>query len=188
MSPVYDKHVVVRDLADDAFLVTRATIDWHHDDADSSDPPVVSISGGMIDVWVCGGHARIPLPEGARAAGSSSPVEPGIVEPHADAPSSSTPVSAAEAAAWAERCNEGWSKFKAGEFAAAKLDFDAALIVLERAQDDKGRRSLGACLYNRGRIAEQEGKVAEARGLYRRSLAVRPNDTVSARLDSLGPE
>jgi hypothetical protein len=62
---------------------------------------------------------------------------------------------------------------------------DAALTVLEQAQDEKGRQSLGACLYNRGRIAEWEGQFRETRDLYRRSLAVRPNTTVSARLDSL---
>jgi hypothetical protein len=88
----------------------------------------------------------------------------------------------------AERCNQGWSSFLAGDLAAAKLDVDAALTVLERVTDERGQRSLGACLYNRGRIAEQEGDLGHARELYRRSLAARPNDTVQARLDSLGSE
>jgi hypothetical protein len=107
---------------------------------------------------------------------SDSPSAPDVALP---------PVSAEAAATAGKRCGEGWTKFQAGELAAAKLDVDDALLLLERARDSRGLRSLGACLYNRGRIAEQEGNLDEARRLYERSLAARPNDTVAARLDSL---
>lgn len=94
-------------------------------------------------------------------------------------------ASADEATAAGKRCGEGWSKFGSGDVAAAKIEIDAALSVLERAQNTRGRKSLGACLYNRSRVAEQEGEAAKAREFYQRSLAARPNDVVQARLDAL---
>jgi hypothetical protein len=172
LSSTHDQHIVVTGQADGSFLVTRVTIDMHTDKSQLRTAARVSVSGEMLDVWVCGGHARVARP--AAEPSSANPTLPG--------------VSADEAATAAKRCAQGWSSFQAGQLADAKLEIDAALTVLERARDDKGRRSFGACLYNRGRIAEQEGNVADARDLYRRSLAARPNDTVSARLDSLGPE
>jgi hypothetical protein len=184
ISDTFDKHFVIAGLGEGTFLVVQVTIDMQKIALEKREElghaPRVQISGGRLDVWACGGRARLPLPSPVE----SSALEPSVPEPSPTAPSL-PPASADEAATAGKRCNEGWSKFKAGELAAAKLDVDAALTVLERARDEKGSRSLGACLYNRGRIAEQEGQIVEARELYRRSLAARPNDTVSARLDSL---
>ncbi|MEM9074449.1 MAG: hypothetical protein AAGE52_38500, partial [Myxococcota bacterium] len=45
--------------------------------------------------------------------------------------------------------------------------------------------TLGACLYNLGRVAEESDSVAAA-ALYAESVSVRPNATVQARLDALG--
>ncbi len=141
----------------------------------------VEVTSAGVEVWACGGHAKLPLPAlenpGEAADTDALPTEPAPVV---------VPVSADEAAAGAKRCNSGWSLFSAGDLAGATLEIDAALAVLERAADERGRRSLGACLYNRGRIAEQAGEVASARDFYQRSLAARPNDTVAARLATLG--
>ncbi|MGE0788253.1 MAG: hypothetical protein AB7S26_21450 [Sandaracinaceae bacterium] len=67
----------------------------------------------------------------------------------------------------------------------------AALRVLERATEG-ARRSLGACLSHRGRIAEEggDGRAARAfwsRAFYERSLVARPSDVVRARRDGLTP-
>jgi hypothetical protein len=169
MSDTFDRHIVITGLADGTFLVMQATIDLRRR-GERGQAARVAISGDTLDVWVCGGRARFSL----SSPGAPSPVAPSL-----------PPASADEAAAAGKRCGEGWSRFQAGRLADGKLEVDAALTVLEQAQDEKGRRSLGACLYNRGRIAEWEGQFRETRDLYRRSLAVRPNATVSARLDSL---
>jgi len=74
----------------------------------------------------------------------------------------------------------GWAYFNAGKL-------DEAQDRLERAlkyADNAGSR--GAIFYNLGRVAEAKGDNTLAIELYTRSLAVRPNDTVSARLISLG--
>jgi tetratricopeptide (TPR) repeat protein len=174
-------YVVVTALAGGSFLVTRVTIDLSDDRTHRSYPAAfVEVSGDMLHVWACDGDARLPLPGGARAPDPSTSDSGSSVDG-----SRLPPVSAEEAAAGGKRCAEGWSRFNAGELAVAKLDVEAALTVLERAVDERGLRSFGACLYNRGRIAEEEGDPEAARSYYRRSLAARPNDTVQARLDSL---
>ncbi len=65
-------------------------------------------------------------------------------------------------------------------------DFDTAerecRLALARADSDRTR---GAVLYNLGLIAEARRDFAAARDHYRRSLAVRPNATVRARLEAL---
>jgi hypothetical protein len=129
---------------------------------------------------------EIALPDPSVVAPvAAAPHPPASNKASSDEDDSDTNVIIDETKLAAERCNAGWAKFQAGELARAKVDVDAALTVLERAQDERGKRSLGACLYNRGRIAEQEGELDAARELYERSLAARSNDTVRARLDSL---
>lgn len=49
-------------------------------------------------------------------------------------------------------------------------------------------RTLGACLYNRGRAHEALGETSAAIVDYADSLDLRPNDTVSARLAALVPD
>jgi hypothetical protein len=137
----------------------------------------VEVRGELVDVWGCGSHTTLPLPP--RGGSSGGDEAPSPTEP---------PASADEAAAAGKRCGAGWTLFKAGDLAGAKLEIDAALALLERATNERGRKSLGACLYNRGRVAEQEGDPAAARDYYRRSLDVRPNATVEERLASLDSE
>jgi tetratricopeptide (TPR) repeat protein len=74
----------------------------------------------------------------------------------------------------------GWAYFNAG-----KLDeaHKRLTLALEYADNDASR---GAVLYNLGRVAEAKADTTLAIELYTRSLAVRPNDTVAARLTSLG--
>ena len=60
-----------------------------------------------------------------------------------------------------------------------------ALTQLAGVADDRGRRALGACRYNLGRVEEAEGRIDAARRLYRLSLEARPNPAVEARLTSL---
>ena len=69
----------------------------------------------------------------------------------------------------------------------AHARIDEALAVLSRATDADAVRTHGACLYNRGRVAEAENNPTAARTFYQRSLAVRPNPTVEARLRTLTP-
>ena len=184
-------HVVVTSLGGDRYLVTRVRVDNAHEldraaqlsgNLDGVPAARVVVDGDEADVWVCGGHVRVALP--TRPSNDTStltpPTEP--TEPSATPPAS--PASAAELEAARKRCNEGWSKFKADDLAGAELDIDAALTVLERGGESE-TKGLGACLYNRGRIAEEKGDESGARELYRRSLAIRPNETVQARLDAL---
>ena len=169
--------IAVTRLRDGRFLLAEALVNLRDRKAHGGFQAArVVVGRERVDVWACDGHARLPLPDDAAT-------EPEAPTP---APTSNTPPPTADETKTAgKRCNEGWSHFRAGELAAAKLEIDAALAVLERAEDPAGKRSLGACLYNRGRIAEQEGDLAGARELYQRSLAARPNDTVQERLDSL---
>ena len=74
----------------------------------------------------------------------------------------------------------GWALFHAGRLDEA---FEATRDAYERAESDAQR---GALLYNLGRIAEALGQLSEPLELYRRSLAVRDNDVVRARIVALG--
>jgi hypothetical protein len=175
-------HIVVTGLPDGRFLVTVVSIDvlQARGAEDLYDPARVRVGATKLDVWACDGHARIDLPDGV--------AEMLAVEQnsHADVEPKRPYASADEIEQAAGRCNKGWSRLQAGEIEAARIDIDAALAVLEHAEAGSGRRSFGACLYNRGRIAEANGELVDAAELYRRSLIVRPNDTVAARLGALG--
>ena len=74
----------------------------------------------------------------------------------------------------------GWAYFNAGQLDEAE---DRLERGLQYADNDQTR---GAILYNLGRVAEANGDKAHAIELYQRSLAVRPNTTVDARLIGLG--
>ena len=126
-------------------------------------PARVEEDASGVHLWACGGHRLFQLP-----AGSASPAE-----------------GALDAAAAASLCNSGWAAYRAGDLTGARVSVDRALQTLTQASDPSGLRSLGACLYNRGRIAQTAGEREAARTFYQRSLAARPNATVQARLESL---
>lgn len=73
----------------------------------------------------------------------------------------------------------GWAQFNAGILADAGWTTELALYAT------RTPKVLGMLYYNLGRVREAEGKPAEAWDAYRRSLAVRPNETVSKRLADL---
>jgi hypothetical protein len=80
------------------------------------------------------------------------------------------------------RCELGFVLYRAQQI-------DRAVVEIDRALRDRRafarREALGACLYNRGRIAEDRREATAAATFYRASLAERPNDTVAARLTAL---
>jgi tetratricopeptide (TPR) repeat protein len=73
----------------------------------------------------------------------------------------------------------GWALYLSGELAKAER---ATRQAITAATQDRTR---GAALYNLGRIHEDRGEKDEAALAYQRSLTLRPNDTVSARLTAL---
>lgn len=74
----------------------------------------------------------------------------------------------------------GWAQFHAGEL-------DEAFASTEDALDrSETPREQAIALYNLGRIAEAAEHTGAALELYRRSLALRSNDTVRARIVALG--
>jgi tetratricopeptide (TPR) repeat protein len=166
-------HTVLREVEGRILRVT-ATIDRRRAPPEAeliSSPPTLEVSGSTLNLWVCGGHARFPLP-----------AAPSTTSDTGTAPATpATPATEAEAQAAAAQCAEGWRAFGAGDFDTARATIDAALEVLERAQDARGLRARGACLYNRGRVAEQDADVRAARGYYQRSLEARPNEVVRER-------
>lgn len=130
--------------------------------------PRVTLRATEVVVEACGGRTTRALPSGPAPTGDSA-----------------TAPTAADVERAAAQCSAGWTRFGQGDLRAARSDFEAALALLARAGDERGRRTLGACRYNLGRVEEAEGRVDAARQLYRLSLDVRPNPTVEARLASL---
>ncbi len=84
------------------------------------------------------------------------------------------------------RCELGWALYHAGQLerARAELARGVDLLRVAAARRPRDRRTLGACLYNLGRVAEESDASSAAR-YYRESIEVRPNDTVAARLAAL---
>lgn len=76
----------------------------------------------------------------------------------------------------------GWAALHAG-------DLDRSIAASERGltltEDPKARATL---LYNRGRVQEERGQKEQARASYEASLALRPSDAVTKRLEGLGGE
>ncbi len=63
----------------------------------------------------------------------------------------------------------------------------AGIEAIARPLTARTRRTLGACLYNRGRASEALHRPRDAVRDFVASLALRPNDTVRARLDAIVP-
>jgi hypothetical protein len=88
-------------------------------------------------------------------------------------------------------CESGWAAFNTGEAEDARASLDKGISILEPLGLSLTRKLGGdvmaACLYNLGRVLEdhppEAGQNAEA--AYARSLALRPNAVVSARLKKL---
>lgn len=85
------------------------------------------------------------------------------------------------------RCEAGFVAFRAGRLDVAERYVRAALRSLENDQAPPPSlvQPLASCLFNAGLVAEANGKPEDARRSYQRSLAIRPNATVQARLDAL---
>ncbi len=85
------------------------------------------------------------------------------------------------------RCSAGFEALREGRLAEATPLFNEGIVALARGTDAAARRSLGMCLYNRGRAAEAREETEPAIRDYALSLLVRPNDTVVQRLRSMAP-
>ena len=88
------------------------------------------------------------------------------------------------------RCRRGFHLMRSERTAAAAEALDAGLELLEhrRYEGDAARRLYAACAYNRGRVAESQGRRGEARAFYAASLHLRQSRIVRARWDALAPE
>ncbi len=83
-------------------------------------------------------------------------------------------------------CELGMLAQRAGQPDLARRELlDGVERLRRRPRHPASRRSLGACLYNLGRL-EEERHRDRARALYAHSLAVRPNRVVEGRLRELG--
>ncbi len=85
------------------------------------------------------------------------------------------------------RCELGWAHYQAGNLALAGPELRRGAAMLRRRAEVRENESntLGACLYNLGRVAEESDPTAAA-AYYRESLEVRPgNRVVQGRLDAL---
>ncbi len=86
------------------------------------------------------------------------------------------------------RCELGFVLVRLGRSTEAVTPLDQEIAALGSPTDAAGGRRLAACLYNRGRAAEDLHDLDGARAAYRRSLALRPNPSVTARLAALPHE
>ncbi|MFO0713951.1 MAG: hypothetical protein U0353_29110 [Sandaracinus sp.] len=156
--------------------------------------PRMRVEDDTVVVEACGGIARRPLPEPpapAPSSGAAGPI-PAAADAVPEAPApipepALPPPSSADVEAAAQQCGSGFARIGAGDLPGARREIETALRVLERAEGERAHRSLGACLYNLGRVDEGEGDLGGARAAYRRSLEVRPNATVQERLRGLEP-
>lgn len=85
------------------------------------------------------------------------------------------------------QCQAAFVQVGAGQFAEARSLADAAIASIARPLNARSQRTLGACYYNRGRAEEGLAHPREAVADYLRSLRVRPNATVAARIQALVP-
>lgn len=74
----------------------------------------------------------------------------------------------------------GWAQLKAGDLDASRKTSERALDIAHET------RSRAQILYNLGRVDEAQHDEASAKKRYEASLSLRPNRTVSARLEALG--
>lgn len=85
------------------------------------------------------------------------------------------------------QCQLSFALVGASQHEEARTIASAAIAAVPRPLTRAARRTLGACLYNLGRAEEGLGHRREAAIAYARSIAVRDNDAVRARLAALSP-
>lgn len=85
------------------------------------------------------------------------------------------------------RCQLSFALVGAGRFEEARGEADRAISALGSPTERDARRTLGACLYNRGRAHEGLGRARDAAADYVESLRLRANEAVLARLTALVP-
>ena len=109
----------------------------------------------------------------------------------AHAQDASTPLRARVAAAPQDvslQCQLAFALVSESHFEEALATADRAIAAIPRPLRAPSRRTLGACLYNRGRAHEGLGHSTPAVQDYLRSLRVRPNNAVTNRILSLVPD
>lgn len=184
------RQVALLALADGHFLQLEVSVDVGPEDS-GADMVSLVLEDGTLSVEACGRTRELPVPKAwldrfAAIEGEGEDEGDGEVKEEPATTEHPGPVPSPEAVVEAgKRCGKGWKAFAAEDYDRARIDLDASLEVLERSKDDGGLRRLGACLYSRGRLAEVEGEVDAAADYYRRSLAVRDNEVVEARLARL---
>jgi hypothetical protein len=85
-------------------------------------------------------------------------------------------------------CEVGWLNFLVhtdDSVAAAGRHLDHGISKLGTPTETPLKNRLAACLYSRGRVHERQGEPDRAEAVYERSLALRPNPTVTQRLADL---
>lgn len=87
-------------------------------------------------------------------------------------------------------CELGWAAFNGDDLDTAESSLRRSVHRLSGASEELAATSshknlVGGCLYNLGRVVEKRGETAEAIEHYKRSLEVRPNKVVEARLAEL---
>lgn len=83
------------------------------------------------------------------------------------------------------RCEMGYVALRAGQIDDAEREVARALDRWATPPRRRDRGAYAMCLYNRGLVAEERDDAALAARVWRRSLAIRPNPTVRARLEAL---
>ncbi|MCU0674797.1 MAG: hypothetical protein MUE69_18665 [Myxococcota bacterium] len=84
------------------------------------------------------------------------------------------------------RCEAGFVAFRAGELDEAERWIQLALGRLPNDAPDALKVPVAMCLFNAGLVYEAKGRKADAREVWTRSLALRPNAAVQRRLEGLG--
>jgi len=84
------------------------------------------------------------------------------------------------------RCEAGFVAFRAGELDEAERWIQLALGRLPNEPPDVLKVPVAMCLFNAGLVYEAKGRKADAREVWTRSLALRPNAAVQRHLEGLG--
>jgi hypothetical protein len=187
--------IVLLEMPEGDFIEARATVDlagMREAHASVTRLPSARLSEGVVELWACEGHARVLIPDLATdtftARGEDlMPIVSAPATASANDEVSAEAPSSDEILVARAQCNDGFAALSRLEIEPARRDIDAALEVLMRATGPAVAGAQGACLFNRGRLAELVGDSDEARRFYERSLAVRPNATVEARMRALAP-
>lgn len=90
----------------------------------------------------------------------------------------------------AAQCELGWALFRQNQLDEARPLLEGSVRQLsgQARLGARERNTLGACLYNLGRVEEQAQDFSAAADAYRRSLSVRDNRVVRSRLTALGDD